>query len=50
MGKVKFDISMLDGFITGPDDGVDKPLGEGGEDLHGWVYRLLSCRSLAQRC
>lgn len=34
----------LDGFITGPDDGVEKPLGEGGEQLHEWVYGLASWR------
>jgi dihydrofolate reductase len=39
MGKVTADMSMsLDGFITGPDDGVEKPLGEGGGRLHQWVF------------
>jgi dihydrofolate reductase len=28
----------LDGYITGPDDGPDKGLGEGGERLHYWVF------------
>jgi len=38
MGKVVFDISMsLDGFIAGPNDGLDEPLGEGGERLHSWL-------------
>ena len=27
----------VDGYITGPDDGPDKGLGEGGERLHYWV-------------
>ena len=45
MGRVTADISMsLDGFITGPRDGVDLPLGEGGERLHEWVYDLASFR------
>lgn len=45
MGKVTSDMSMsLDGFITGPNDGVEKPLGEGGERLHEWVYGLASWR------
>ena len=30
--------TSLDGFITGPDDGPDKGLGEGGERLHYWVF------------
>jgi dihydrofolate reductase len=28
----------LDGFIAGPNDGVDKPLGDGGERLFKWYY------------
>jgi dihydrofolate reductase len=45
MGKVAVDISMsLDGFITGPNDNVDQPLGEGGERLHEWLYGLESWR------
>lgn len=27
----------LDGFIAGPDDSVDNPLGLGGERLHDWL-------------
>jgi len=30
--------TSVDGFITGPDDGPDKGLGEGGERLHYWVF------------
>jgi dihydrofolate reductase len=38
MGKVILDITMsLDGFIAGPNDGPQLPLGEGGERLF-WVY------------
>jgi dihydrofolate reductase len=38
-GKVLLDISMsLDGFITGPDDSPEQPLGEGGERLHDWMF------------
>jgi dihydrofolate reductase len=45
MAKVTSDISMsLDGFITGPSDDVSRPLGEGGERLHQWVYELASWR------
>lgn len=45
MGKVHVDITMsLDGFIAGPNDGPDLPLGEGGERLHEWVYGLATWR------
>jgi dihydrofolate reductase len=45
MGKVVFDITMsLDGFIAGPDDSLELPLGAGGEKLHEWVYGLVSWR------
>jgi dihydrofolate reductase len=47
MGKVAMGLSMsLDGFIAGPNDGPDSPLGEGGERLFAWYsggdteYRL----------
>src|SRR3954468_9446998 len=39
MGKVVAPITIsVDGYITGPDDGPDKGLGEGGERLHYWVF------------
>jgi dihydrofolate reductase len=28
----------VDGYITGPDDGPEQGLGEGGERLHYWVF------------
>ena len=32
MGKVAVGLTMsLDGFIAGPNDGSERPLGEGGE-------------------
>ncbi len=47
MGKVATGLSMsLDGFIAGPNDGPQAPLGEGGERLFRWYsggdtdYRL----------
>ena len=44
-GQVFVDISMfLDGFITGANDSVEAPLGEGGDRLHQWVYDLASWR------
>jgi dihydrofolate reductase len=39
MGKVIAAITTsVDGYITGPDDGPGKGLGEGGERLHYWVF------------
>jgi dihydrofolate reductase len=38
MGSVIVDLSMsLDGFIAGPDDGIEFPLGRGGEGLFTWM-------------
>ena len=38
MTKVIADISMsLDGFVTGPNPGLDNGLGDGGEPLHTWA-------------
>lgn len=38
MGKVASSMSMsLDGFVTGPRDSRQFPLGEGGEVLHHWL-------------
>jgi len=38
MGKLIAAITTsVDGYITGPDDGPGKGLGEGGERLHYWV-------------
>jgi dihydrofolate reductase len=37
MGKVMVELSMsLDGFIAGPNDGPENPLGDGGEHLFRW--------------
>jgi dihydrofolate reductase len=30
--------TSVDGYVTGPDDGPGKGLGEGGERLHHWVF------------
>jgi len=39
MSKVVAGITTsVDGYITGPDDGPGKGLGEGGERLHYWVF------------
>jgi len=45
MSKVTSDMSMsLDGYIAGPNDNIENPLGEGGDRLHQWVYGLASWR------
>lgn len=45
MSKVRFDISIsLDGFVAGPNQSVDNPLGEGGEGLHEWLFNLEAWR------
>lgn len=45
MGKVVLDITTsVDGFVAGPDDGPELPLGRGGERLHEWVVRLAAWR------
>jgi dihydrofolate reductase len=39
MGKVIAGITTsVDGYVTGPDDGPGKGLGDGGERLHYWVF------------
>jgi dihydrofolate reductase len=39
MTKIRAGITTsIDGYITGPDDGPGKGLGEGGEALHTWVF------------
>jgi dihydrofolate reductase len=46
MGIVKSDISVsLDGFVAGPNDSVDNPMGDGGERLHEWIFGLASWRA-----
>jgi dihydrofolate reductase len=45
MGKVVLDISTsLDGFVAGPNPSLETPLGEGGEQLHEWIFGLASWR------
>ena len=47
MPGLRFRISMsLDGFVAGPSQSVDNPLGIGGERLHDWVVSLQVWRSL----
>jgi dihydrofolate reductase len=47
MSKLRLTISMsLDGFVAGPDQSVDDPLGIGGERLHEWMVPLAVWRAL----
>jgi dihydrofolate reductase len=42
---VRFEISMsLDGYVAGPNQTLEDPLGERGEELHEWVVALASWR------
>ena len=45
MPELKLDITMsLDGFVAGPNQTLEEPLGQGGERLHEWVYDLKAWR------
>ncbi|MFI5713148.1 dihydrofolate reductase family protein [Kribbella sp. NPDC051620] len=45
MSKLRCHISIsLDGFVAGPNQSEENPLGEGGERLHDWVVPLASWR------
>jgi len=45
MAKLKLQISVsLDGYLTGPNPGEEHPLGEGGEALHEWAFKLAAWR------
>ena len=40
MSKVRFHQSIsLDGYSAGPNQSEKEPLGEGGEELHEWVFK-----------
>jgi dihydrofolate reductase len=45
VGKVKAQISVsLDGYMAGPNQSEEDPLGEGGMALHEWVFKLAAWR------
>jgi len=45
MGLVSCQISIsLDGFVAGPNQSLENPLGEGGLRLHEWVFPTASWR------
>jgi dihydrofolate reductase len=46
MSQVTCQISIsLDGYVAGPDQSVEDPLGKGGERLHDWVIRTEGWRA-----
>jgi len=46
MTQLRLDITTsLDGYVAGPHPTLEKPLGEGGELLHEWLFRLASFRA-----
>jgi dihydrofolate reductase len=46
MSKVTCQISVsLDGFVAGPNQSLENPLGEGGESLHEWAFATDSWRA-----
>jgi dihydrofolate reductase len=46
MGKTRFNVSLsLDGYMAGPDQSEENPLGIGGMQLHEWLFDLEAWRS-----
>lgn len=46
MNTITCHIAMsLDGFVAGPNQSIDNPLGEGGERLHAWALGTESWRA-----
>jgi len=47
MSKLRFRIAMsLDGFVAGPRQSVEDPLGVGGTRLHEWAFRTRAFRRI----
>jgi len=45
MSKVFIDVGIsLDGFIAGPNGGVKNPLGDGGMNIHEWMFKQKTFR------
>ncbi|NHC14208.1 dihydrofolate reductase family protein [Motilibacter deserti] len=46
MSKLRAHISIsLDGYVAGPRQSREEPLGEGGEALHAWAFELAAFRA-----
>src|SRR3954451_526337 len=47
MSKVKVSMAVsIDGYVAGPNQSLEEPLGEGGERLHEWLFDLEMFRRL----
>jgi dihydrofolate reductase len=47
MNKLRLNITMsLDGYVAGPNQSVENPLGEGGEQLHEWAFATRTFRAI----
>jgi dihydrofolate reductase len=47
MGRLRFNISMsLDGYVAGPDQSDEDPLGVRGEELHDWILPLKAFKEM----
>jgi len=47
MSRLRVSITMsLDGYVAGPDQSEENPLGSGGQDLHKWFYPLKAFREM----
>jgi hypothetical protein len=45
MSKVRVRITVsADGYVAGPNQSVENPLGEGGGSLHDWAFALKAVR------
>ena len=46
MGTFRFHVAVsLDGYVAGPHQGVENPLGVGGMELHRWLFDLEAWRA-----
>jgi dihydrofolate reductase len=47
MTKLRLGITMsLDGYVAGPRQSLEHPLGEGGDKLHDWAFATRSFRAM----
>ena len=50
MSKLRCHLSIsVDGFVAGPNQSEENPLGEGGERLHDWVVPLAAWRQAHEK-
>jgi dihydrofolate reductase len=47
MARLRFSITMsVDGYVAGPNQSVENPLGEGGGGLHEWAFAVKTFRDV----